>query len=102
MATRIGYFGFLFAILTFIAMVVSWFADNSKLEADYSTSSYVCIPCDPLVNHELNAASFSKFSSASHRSRCTALHRHRWIIHAVITSVTIIVVAIPEGLVCVS
>jgi hypothetical protein len=41
MATRIGYFGFLFAILTFIAMVVSWFADNSKLEADYSTSSYV-------------------------------------------------------------
>jgi hypothetical protein len=43
MATRIGYFGFLFAFLTFIAMIVSWFADNSKLEADYTTSSYVTL-----------------------------------------------------------
>jgi magnesium-transporting ATPase (P-type) len=61
MATHIGYFGFIFAILTFIAMIVSWFVDNSKLKADFSQTE--------------------------------------WIIHAVITSVTIIVVAIPEGLV---
>jgi hypothetical protein len=61
LATRIGYFGFIFAFLTFIAMIVSWYVDNSKLKDQYSTSS--------------------------------------WIIHAVITSVTIIVVAIPEGLV---
>ena len=61
LATRIGYFGFVFAILTFIAMIVSWFADKEKLKADYSQTE--------------------------------------WIIHAIITSVTIIVVAIPEGLV---
>jgi calcium-translocating P-type ATPase len=60
MATRIGYFGFVFAGLTFIAMIVSWFADNSRLKEKYNTGS--------------------------------------WIIHAIITSVTIVVVAIPEGL----
>jgi calcium-translocating P-type ATPase len=60
MASLIGYFGFGFAIATFIAMVVSWFADNSRLKDEYNTAE--------------------------------------WIIHAVITSVTIIVVAIPEGL----
>ncbi len=60
MAKKIGYFGFGFAIATFIAMIVSWFADNSRLKDKYSTGS--------------------------------------WIIHAIITSVTIIVVAIPEGL----
>jgi hypothetical protein len=32
MATKIGYFGFVFAFLTFIAMIVSWFADNSRLD----------------------------------------------------------------------
>jgi hypothetical protein len=36
MATSIGYFGFVFAGLTFVAMIVSWFADNSKLEKEYS------------------------------------------------------------------
>ena len=41
MATRIGYFGFVFAFLTFIAMVISWFVDNHKLVDDYTTSSYV-------------------------------------------------------------
>ncbi len=62
MATRIGYFGFTFAILTFIAMILSWYIDNTKLKKDFSNES-------------------------------------SWIIHAVITSVTIVVVAIPEGLV---
>ena len=36
-----GYFGFIFAFLTFIAMIVSWFADNTKLKDEYTTSSYV-------------------------------------------------------------
>jgi hypothetical protein len=35
MASTIGYFGFVFAGLTFIAMIVSWFADNDKLDAEY-------------------------------------------------------------------
>ena len=61
MATHIGYFGFLFAILTFIAMIVSWFVDNSQLKDEFTKTE--------------------------------------WIIHAIITAVTIIVVAIPEGLV---
>ena len=61
LATKLGYFGFIFGILTLIAMIASWFIDNSKLEGDYSQTG--------------------------------------WIIHAVITAVTVIVVAIPEGLV---
>ncbi len=35
MASQIGYFGFVFAGLTFVAMIVSWFADNDKLEGEY-------------------------------------------------------------------
>ncbi len=60
LATKIGYFGFAFGILTFIALMVSWFADNSRLDDTYDTQS--------------------------------------WIIKAVIISVTVVVVAIPEGL----
>ena len=35
MAGRVGYFGFGSAIATFIAMVISWFADNSNLRGEY-------------------------------------------------------------------
>ena len=38
MATRIGYFGFVFAFLTFIAMIVSWFVKNDNLKPDYTIS----------------------------------------------------------------
>ena len=42
MATRIGYFGFAFAILTFIAMVVSYKVSDAKLIDEYPTwQSYV-------------------------------------------------------------
>ncbi len=33
MAKQIGYFGFFFAILTFIAMIVSWFVGTHRLRA---------------------------------------------------------------------
>jgi Ca2+-transporting ATPase len=61
LATRIGYFGFVFAILTFAAMIASWYINKENVADRYNTSE--------------------------------------WYIHAIITSVTIIVVAIPEGLV---
>ena len=42
MATRIGYFGFAFAVLTFIAMIVSYKVSDAKLIDDYpSWQSYV-------------------------------------------------------------
>lgn len=58
MVTKIGYLGVGSAVITFVAMLVTWFFFNKP--ADYTTAS--------------------------------------WIIHAFIIGITIIVVAIPEGL----
>ena len=35
LAEKIGYFGFGSAIATFIAMIISWFADNDALVSEY-------------------------------------------------------------------
>jgi len=61
MAGKIGYFGLGSAIATFIAMIISWFANNHNLRGEFP-------------------------------------HFKDWIIHSFITAVTIVVVAIPEGL----
>ena len=42
MAGKIGYFGFGSAIATFIAMIISWFVDNSTLKGDFPKFKVRC------------------------------------------------------------